>query len=209
MVERPKKPMTTEQDADSGPVFVLVGCGAAKRDLEADESVRARDLYTSTYFGLKARYAVRVASAAPACWRILSAKHRVLHPSTPVGHYDCHIDDLTDRPYPDSYTTPPSATDYPTASAADAWAEQVRRELTHWRDVSVRDDATPSLVVLLGQRYLNVLRAHEVFDRVDVRALFPFEAVGLGGIGHQMQWLSEQIDALDTGQQAWHETEGL
>lgn len=45
---------------------------------------RARDLYTSTYFDAMKQYA----EARGEPWYILSAKHGLLHPDTPVEMYD-------------------------------------------------------------------------------------------------------------------------
>lgn len=103
--------------------FVLVGCGAAKRDpsdpvdvheaaIGPDESVgptwtdetgpawEAQDLYTSTYFQTKREFAEAATQWARDrdgwAWSILSAEHHIVRPSKPLKPYDTTIDDLGD-----------------------------------------------------------------------------------------------------------------
>jgi hypothetical protein len=71
-------------------LFVLVGCGAAKRD---DGSHTARDLYTSTYFALKREFAETFATR----WVILSAEHHVLHPVGVVEPYDTALSEFSQQ----------------------------------------------------------------------------------------------------------------
>lgn len=108
--------------------FVLVGCGADKRDPEdptdrhlatvgPDETVgigpggergpawRAEDLYTSTYFALKRQLAEAVTTWAPGpmeehgpAWAVLSAEHGVVYPFQDLTPYDTTIEDLGDDP---------------------------------------------------------------------------------------------------------------
>jgi hypothetical protein len=78
-------------EADAGSRFapldektvVLVGCGDAKRDHAAP----ARDLYTSTFFGLKRNYAETVGDY----WYVLSAEHGLVPPNKVLEPYDTEI----------------------------------------------------------------------------------------------------------------------
>lgn len=60
--------------------MILVQCVNSKRDTEAP----AKDLYDSTYFDVMRRYA----EATQDNWRILSAKHGLIHPETVIEPYD-------------------------------------------------------------------------------------------------------------------------
>jgi hypothetical protein len=77
---------TTPDLSDDAETLVLVGCGAAK----ADEPRPAKDLYTSTYFGLKRAYAEEHGDE----WAILSAKYGLLNPEAEIEPYDLTVDDV-------------------------------------------------------------------------------------------------------------------
>lgn len=66
--------------------MVLVGCGKAK----AENAREAQSLYTSSYFHKKKKYAQSVGDE----WRILSAKHGILHPERVIDPYETRIDDV-------------------------------------------------------------------------------------------------------------------
>lgn len=65
---------------------VLVGCGKAK----VKGSAEARNLYTSTYFGLKRAYAEAVGDE----WYVLSAKEHVVDPREVIACYDKTMDEV-------------------------------------------------------------------------------------------------------------------
>jgi hypothetical protein len=69
--------------------LVIVGCGAAKRDHEAE----AQDLYTSTYFAKKRAYAETIGDD----WQVLSAEYGLVPHDFVIKPYETHIDDLDDR----------------------------------------------------------------------------------------------------------------
>jgi len=79
-------PETTPDLSDDAERLVLVGCGDAK----ADEPQRAKNLYTSNYSALKARYAKEFGDE----WAILSAKYGLLDPETKIEPYDVSADDI-------------------------------------------------------------------------------------------------------------------
>lgn len=72
--------------SDDAETLVLVGCGDAK----ADEPRKAKDLYTSNYFGLKRQYAEEYGDE----WAILSAKYGLLDPEAEIEPYDVSADDV-------------------------------------------------------------------------------------------------------------------
>ena len=72
---------------DRRDIVVVVQCAATKRNYR----MRARDLYNSVLFQWS-----RVFADEFACdWRILSAKHGLVHPSDVLDPYDCALPDLT------------------------------------------------------------------------------------------------------------------
>ena len=165
----------------TGATFVVVGCGSAKQDRElipGQLQVRhypAEDLYTSTYFEKKRLYAETVGDE----WMICSAKHGLVAPDEPLAPYDVSIEDL-DEP------------------ELGEWADRVGITLIEWLEWA-RSDGTDvgGLVVLLGQQYLDPLRARDVFGGIDVPVSFPFEEEDLRGIGEQMAWLTDCIEAAE------------
>jgi len=60
--------------------MILIQCVQSKQD----EPLPAKKLYDSTYFDAMKRYA----EATDSEWRILSAKHGLLHPETQIHPYD-------------------------------------------------------------------------------------------------------------------------
>ncbi|WP_435065935.1 DUF6884 domain-containing protein [Halobaculum sp. EA56] len=152
--------------------YVLVGCGAAKRD----ERSEARELYTSTYFAKKREYAETVGDE----WAILSAEHGLVEPDDELDPYETHIDDLN-------------------GDALDELAHKVGLELIEWLGAT---DPADEIVVLAGRSYVDPLRERETFHAgIDPAVSFPFEQLDLGGIGEQMSWLGERVDAATAEQQ--------
>lgn len=141
--------------------LVLVGCGAAKQD--TDRPVPAKDLYTSSYFGLKRRYAEVVGDH----WAVLSAEHGLLPPTKEILPYETSIDDLD-------------------GDALDELAHDVGMDLIDWSALTEADE----IVVLAGRKYIEPLRERETFHAgVGANVTFPLQQAALGGIGEQMAWL--------------------
>lgn len=183
---------------EHGPgTFVLVGCGAAK----ASEPRPAGELYTSTYFALKRRYA-RAATAwtetpeqQQNAWSVLSAEHGVYPSALTLAPYDTAITDLDD-------------------AALDTWADRVRTALTSWLYHPFRSDTAPKetpakrLIVLAGREYVTPLVERDVFERARpnrkaapiIEIHTPFQDQGFDGIGEQMSWLADQIEQISVGQ---------
>ncbi|MFC6785426.1 DUF6884 domain-containing protein [Halobaculum halobium] len=152
--------------------YVLVGCGAAKRD----ERSAARDLYTSTYFAKKREYAETVGDE----WAILSAEHGLVKPDAELDPYETHIDDLD-------------------GDALDELAHRVGMELIEWLGVTEPGD---EIVVLAGRSYVDPLRDRETFHAgIGPSVAFPFEQLDLAGIGEQMSWLDDRVAAATAEQQ--------
>ena len=144
--------------------IALVGFGSQKRELEDEQAVRIDQLYTSAYFQLKREY-------AQACcddYYILSAKFGLVPLEAFVAEpYDLTIRDLDD----------------------DALAEWIARV----DDRLATIDADATLVVLVGQAYIEPLRA--VLTDAPPDVAYPF--ADTSGIGEQMSWLKDEIEAAE------------
>lgn len=131
----------------------LVACVKAKRD----EPSSAADLYDSTWF----RKARAYAQAEADTWRILSAKHSLLHPGEVINPYDTSLHDFS-------------------ASERRGWAENVLEALGSF--LAPNDE----VIILAGRKYRDHLtgplreRGHEVS--------VPMEGLG---IGKQLQFLND------------------
>lgn len=73
--------------------IALVACSKSKMALPAGEKIAARDLYTGTLFCRASAYARAVCEE----WYILSAKHGLVAPDTPLTSYDLSLYDLSAR----------------------------------------------------------------------------------------------------------------
>ena len=153
--------------------FVIVGCGAAKRDGGHGQRYPARDLYTSTYFQKKREYAETVGDQ----WMILSAEHGLLSPFQEISPYETSIDDLDD-------------------DALRELSFAIGIELIEWITwEEANGGAVEKVVVLAGKRYIQPLRERETFSAgINPRVVYPLQQNGLGGIGEQMSWLDEKIE---------------
>jgi hypothetical protein len=148
--------------------LLVVGCGAAKRD----ESVPARDLYTSTYFAKKREYAEVVGND----WRVLSAEHGLVDPYEVIEPYETSIDDLDE--------------DELNKLAGDIGLSLI--DLVG--DELVAGQGFGEIVVLAGRRYLDPLRDRDTFAAgISETVTFPLQQDDLGGIGEQMAWLSKRV----------------
>lgn len=149
----------------SNKTIVLVGCGSAK----TDEPRPARELYTSTYFAKKRRYAELVGDR----WAVLSAEHMILHPGHETEPYDTSMDDVEDL---------------------GEWADGVMGGLYAMVDVvraeHLMESVSIELEILAGQDYVEPLRSRFSSMRWTVR--YPFDETC--GIGEQHQWLTEQLE---------------
>lgn len=156
------------------PRIALVGCGKSKVDVEKGETVPAKDLYDSNYFGLRREYAETCCDD----WRILSAEHRLLSPDEEIEPYDASL-----NPRSDSYIG-----DY----EAGRWAVRTGMEFQTWASFQA---IHAHYVVLAGEDYVGHI---EEYLEASARHIeYPFRSDDLGGIGDQMGWLREEIDT-------WH-----
>lgn len=168
--------------------YVIVGCGSAKRDRELVpgklrvKRYPAKDLYTSTYFQKKREYAETVGDQ----WMILSALHGLLPPGEEIKPYNVSIDDLDEE-------------------RLDNLAHRVGMTLIEWVSwEQQKDNVIEEIVVLAGKKYLEPLREREAFHAgVEPRVTFPLQQNDLGGIGEQMSWLDDRVEAES------HEQTGL
>lgn len=170
----PSNEQSVSSDDGTKQTFVIVGCGAAKREKSRGKRWPAKDLYTSTYFGKKREYAETVGDQ----WMILSAKHGLVPPGENLRPYDTSINDLGER-------------------ALDELAHEVGMELIEWVAWAQSNDVSPRLVVLAGRKYLDPLRQREAFSTAGVERgiQYPLQQNDLGGIGEQMAWLEDRVEA--------------
>lgn len=148
-------------DAADAARIAVVGCG----QLKAGQTTAAKDLYTSSYFNQKRRYA----EVACDSWWILSAEHGMVGPHVPLVPYDTTMADHDDE-------------------GRQEWLDTCRRGL-RFASAWHRNDA--ELVVLAGRDYIDPLA--DVLDRVRLRVRDPF--ADTDGLPEQRTWLSERIDA--------------
>ena len=171
--------------ADGGQVegdnerFVIVGCGAAKRDGSYGQTYPAKDLYTSTYFKKKREYA----EVRGDHWMILSAEHGLVPPNAELRPYETSIDDLGE-------------------DDLDQLAHEVGMDLIDWvaweQGNGVEVD---EIVVLAGKKYIEPLRERETFHAgIEPTVVFPLQQNDLGGIGEQMSWLKSRVEAQESEQ---------
>ena len=132
--------------------LALVGCGREKRD----DPSEARSLYTSTYFQKKRQWAEGCHS-----WRVLSAEHGLVLPTTVLEPYDTAMGDLDE-------------------AAAQGWGEEVMDTLRS------QLDEFDEVVVLAGRDYFDPISDELHAASVTVR--WPFEGKRLF---EQIQWLQE------------------
>lgn len=142
--------------------LVFVGCGSSKRD----ERCEAGDMYTSGYYNLKQKWAEQHGDE----WRVVSAKHGILHPSEEIDPYDI---------------TP----------GGESWDSRMTE---HWRsDVAAQMevlewDRIEEVVVLAGWgKYVSKLKP--VFDSYTDRAEFRYPLKGMR-LFEQQSWLSENTE---------------
>jgi len=157
--------------SDGTERFVIVGCGAAK---QTGGRWPAKNLYTSTYFEKKREYAETHGDQ----WAILSAKHGLVWPGQKLRPYETSINDLGD-------------------DALDELAHEVGMDLIDWVAWEQADGAeVDEIVVLAGKKYIDLLRERETFHAgVPANAVFPLQRNDLGGIGEQMSWLNDRVQA--------------
>jgi len=145
---------------DEGDAVFLVGCGKAKQEDLIHHY--AKDLYTSTFF----RHKATVAEAYGHAWYILSAKHELLHPYSPVLSYDLAVDDLSE-------------------TELETWADRVSASLRarseEWLEAGVE-----GIVVFASAAYLDPLR--ETLEDLPFRVETPLQGRGLYD---QMSYLSD------------------
>jgi hypothetical protein len=159
--------------------FVIVGCGAAKRDSPRRQSYPAKDLYTSTYFKKKREYAEIRGDQ----WMILSAEHGLIPPNAELRPYETSIDDLSD-------------------DDLDQLAHEAGMVLIDWIAWEQSEGSEiEEIVVLAGKKYIDPLRQRETFHAgIEPTVVFPLQQNDFGGIGQQMSWLKSRVESYQTQQ---------
>jgi len=141
-----------------GEGVILVSCVSKKVKRRA----KAEILYQSPWFR-KARTLVKQTNAE---WRILSAKHGVLHPEEVIAPYDLSIRDMNREDYLE-------------------WGKRVRQEL--YEDLIEREERPGEVVVMAGRDYRKPII--EWLRKVMGKVSVPMKGLG---IGQQLQWLNRQ-----------------
>jgi len=162
------------------PRVAFVGCGSSKIDLNEGETVVAKNLYDSSYFGLKWEYVEECCDEA----KILSAKHGLLDPETEIESYDASL-----NPRSDSYIG-----DY----EAGVWAVETAQEIATYTSFKI---PYTQYVVLAGEDYVGHQHIEDALNSLRHVSL-PFRRDDLEGIGDQQRWLREEIDSYHPPGQA-------
>lgn len=165
------------------PVVAFVGCGKQKQ--ETGEVVPAEELYTSNYFQLKREFAntvcgtKRMARKTIKFWWVISAKHQCIPATREIKPYDLTLGDLS--PY-----------------ERGRWAERTQGQMECFLSFLNRN---VTVYVLMGEDYAKHFDA--IWERIDRgshgRVIRPFRETN--GIGEQMRWLRDQIDAAKQRQE--------
>lgn len=143
----------------------FINCGGEK----ADERCRARHLYTSSYFSAHRSWAEECCDE----WRILSAKHGLVHPDQYLDPYDATLNPAYDA--------------YIGDDAVEAWGERVRATVVHYAASLPRDTVFEIACAEDYARHLDPLA-----DVLDIGWEFPFRSDEISGMFDQMGWLKAQ-----------------
>jgi len=180
---------------DRAPLrLVAVGCSGSKH--EDDEPMPAKNRYKGAYWTNKRRYYETVGDDG----RIISAEHAVLHPDTPIQHYEQTPDDLRGVPIDSDRRLPPGDG---VDTLLDRWALDVYEGLMDWiqGEASPTDPRDVELEVLLGRSYRQPLEQRGVFEGLrapgDLAVSFPFQEVeqAQGGMFEQIDWMGDEVEA--------------
>ncbi|MFC6770010.1 DUF6884 domain-containing protein [Halorubrum pallidum] len=181
-----------EQHRDRDPkTLVAVGCSASKRDVKVS---RAGDLYSSGYWTVKSRYGAEVGDD----WGIISAKYGLLSPDEEIANYDRTVTDLEGIPVDGEGRLPNGD---PVKTLLDEWAMDVYEGLSAWIDSEAHPDdpRDVELQIVLGDRYYDPLAERGVFDALRASGELTvdpvFQTRDFSGMGEQMSWMNEQVDA--------------
>lgn len=187
-----------EEHRDRPPMrLVAVGCSGTKD--KSPGELPAKDRYRGGYWTNKREYAETYGAE----WRVISAEHAVLNPSTPIEYYERTPGDLEGVPV-DSNDRLPSGD--PVTTLLDQWALDVYEGLAGWLALAAGgiDPRDVVLEVLLGEtRYAEPLRDRGVFDALrgpaGIEIRFPFRDIdqARGGIGNQRSWMSDRVEAAE------------
>lgn len=145
--------------------YVLVGCGSKKIDEPGMPA--AKDLYTSSYFDKKQRFAEEFGDE----WYVVSAKFGVVHSETSIWNYDATVEDVYN----------------------DEWLDVVEKNLDEKLDWTTDDE----VYVLVGKKYLDAEDHHGrslrgLLNKSPPDIHYPFSQTS--GIGKQQQYLDEVIE---------------
>jgi len=174
--------------------LVAVGCSGSKH--EDAGAMPACERYKGSYWVGKRRYYETIGDDG----RIISAEHAVLHPETPIEHYERTPGDLEGIPI-DSDQRLPNGDDVTTL--LDRWALDVHEQLSEWLQSAAGgvDPRDVELEVLLGRDYRDPLEDRGVFEALrihgDLSVSFPFQTAeqAQGGMINQIDWMGDAVEA--------------
>lgn len=142
---------------------VLVGCGSAK----LTRTSRAADLYLGSLFQAAKGYV----EARGAEWRILSAKHRLLKPTTRVKPYNQRM--------------------YTSHGDQMAWGFAVAQGLFYELHSTSRKGTPFEVVILAGESYAEPVCHY--LEQWGVKCVRPLRGLGLG---QRLRWFKERREEL-------------
>ena len=135
--------------------IVLISCVSKKQS----QKCMAKDLYISSLFKKSWAYANKLNPDA-----ILSAEHRLLHPETPIEHYDQTLNKCG-------------------VAERKTWAEEVLKQMKA-EGLDVEND---KFIILAGKKYYQYL-----IDNKNGIKNYTLPLQGKGGIGCILKYLTEQ-----------------
>jgi hypothetical protein len=168
--------------------LALVGCGSAK--IDTNKKVPAGNLYSSTYFKKKKRWAELYADQ----WLILSAEHHLIKPSEYISPYDTNIDDVSHDLWAKSVENQLWSFIQRIASRLDDQPWSSPRDVSRSEMLERLSDLPIEIFLLAGNTYISPLETclEYLQDAFNIEIRKPFEDTN--GIGDQIGWLTQQID---------------
>jgi hypothetical protein len=144
-------------------VLTIVSYAATKQELDEDETVPARELYSSNTHICKDRFARHSHG-----YYIASAKYGLVHSETEIGWYDQTLSNMSDE-------------------EVEWWAEDVAGDLAH----IVVDDNFDAVVLIGGKDYVEPLAPY--FEGIDAAILTPWQTCDdVTGVGRGMSWCNDE-----------------
>lgn len=170
--------------------FAIVSCGSKK----ADEETAAKELYTSTHFQFKRRWAELYCDN----WLILSAEHGIVDPGWNLEPYDTSVRDLDEDELQEWRADVEQALWY----RSNSYEGNPCGNDVAWEDLPEEFSPNFELMMLAGQAYLEPFG--EFFDETfPAPVYYPLEGKRIGG---QNAWLKAWVEAHPSLEDVTEET---